>query len=316
MKRSLMLLLVFCIALSIGAASASFASSAVRAPDRDAASYTLSGRVYEGQTGLEPPNSKPLQGVTVSLYCSNNQNEQGTFLRSVETDANGWYGLTVYDSDVCEYFNIVETNPPHYISNGATTVGGSAITADWIQYSTVEQSLSEQTLTGNKFWDELPVLSGYVYAGETGVDPPGSAPIPGVTVSLYCSNNAGVQGTLLRNTTTDAQGRFDLQVQSGDACDYFNIIETDPAGYTSNGVTTMGGNAINANWIEYAVPLDDKNLTDNKFWDQPPATATFTPTPTRTPTPTHTPTPTRTPTGQPTSTWTPTPTRTPTGQPT
>ena len=32
----------------------------------------LTGRVYEGDTGVEPPGSSPIQGVTVSLYCSNN----------------------------------------------------------------------------------------------------------------------------------------------------------------------------------------------------------------------------------------------------
>ncbi len=124
-------------------------ANSVSAP---AQQYTLSGRVYEGATGVEPPLSTPLQGVTVSLYCSNNAWEHGVFLRSTTTDANGWYGLAVTDQEAttCEYLNIVETNPPGYISNGATTVGGSAITADWIQYTTPLDGL---TLTGNKFWD-------------------------------------------------------------------------------------------------------------------------------------------------------------------
>ncbi len=123
------------------------AAESIAAPEQQ---YTLSGRVYDGETGLEPPNSTPLQGVTVSLYCSNDQWNKGIFLRSTTTDANGWYGLDVYDGDVCEYFNIVETDPAGYVSQGATTVGGSVVDANWIQYSV---PLAGKTLTGNKFWD-------------------------------------------------------------------------------------------------------------------------------------------------------------------
>jgi len=121
---------------------------------RSQQSYTLSGRVYDGQTGLEPPNSTPIQGVTVSLYCSANQSQQGTLLTSTTTDVNGWYGLDT--SAVCEYYNIIETDPGGYTSNGATTVGGSVITANWIEYA---GSLDNKTLTGNKFWDQGPATN-------------------------------------------------------------------------------------------------------------------------------------------------------------
>ena len=116
-----------------------------------AQTYTLSGRVYEGNVGLEPPNSTPLQGVTVSLYCSNNHGVQGTFQYSTTTDSYGWYGLNISDTVACEYYNIVETDPVGYFSNGATTVGGNVINENWIEYT---YPLDGQTLTGNKFWDE------------------------------------------------------------------------------------------------------------------------------------------------------------------
>ncbi|NOZ28115.1 MAG: hypothetical protein GXP39_08695 [Chloroflexi bacterium] len=112
------------------------------------AQYVLEGRVYDGNVGEEPPLSSPIQGVTVSLYCSNNAWEKGTFLRSTVTSATGWYGLEVRET--CEYYNIVETDPPGYTSMGASTVGGSVIDANWIQYT---QPLDGLTLTGNKFWD-------------------------------------------------------------------------------------------------------------------------------------------------------------------
>jgi len=154
MKRILIFLLLLSLLLWGGLTWTSQAFHIQNALANVGANYTLSGRVYEGTTGLEPPQSTPIQGAAVSLYCSNNANEQGTLLRSTTTDSNGWYGLAAYDSDACEYYNIIETDPPGYESNGASSVDGNVITANWIQYSTATRPLSEQTLTGNKFWDQ------------------------------------------------------------------------------------------------------------------------------------------------------------------
>ncbi|MCD6291818.1 MAG: DUF11 domain-containing protein, partial [Anaerolineae bacterium] len=134
-------------------------------------------------------------------------------------------------------------------------------------------------------------LSGYVYEGDV---PDTSTPLEGVTVSLYCSNNRDQQGNLLRSTTTSSTGSYALE--ASEICEYYNIIETDPSGYTSTGATTIGGSAITANWIQYTYPLGGQTLTDNDFWDRGPSTATPTATPTTTPTPTGTATPTLTPT--------------------
>jgi len=142
----------------------------------------------------------------------------------------------------------------------------------------------------------LYVLQGRVYEGDTGLEPPNSTPLQGVTVHLYCANNAFTRGTLLRSTTTDSEGWYGLDVYGGDVCEYFNIVEIDPLGYISNGASTVGGNVITANWIEYSVPLRDKTLTGNKFWDRRQTTNT----PAPTPPPTATPTPTKTPTLLPT----------------
>jgi len=55
-----------------------------------AADWTFQGRVYEGNVGVEPPHSQPLQGVTVSVYGANNPYpDPGTFIRSTTTDAQG-----------------------------------------------------------------------------------------------------------------------------------------------------------------------------------------------------------------------------------
>ncbi len=57
---------------------------------------TLSGRVYEGKTGEEPPLSIPLQNVRVDLHCSNeNYPDLGAIIDTQYTNDQGWYGLDV-----------------------------------------------------------------------------------------------------------------------------------------------------------------------------------------------------------------------------
>ncbi len=114
-----------------------------------ATSWTLQGRVYEGEVGTEPPTSRPLPGVTVAAYgASNPYPDEGIFIISTTTDSDGWYGLTVPAG--YEYYHIRETDPAGYSSLGATTVNGTVRTANWIEYVI---PLDGQTLTGNKFWD-------------------------------------------------------------------------------------------------------------------------------------------------------------------
>ena len=229
------------------------------------AEWTLEGRVYEGDVGVEPPHSRPLQDVTVSLYGSNNPYpDSGTFLRSTTTDAEGWYGLIVYDDDAYEYFHIRETDPAGYTSVGATTLDGTVRTSNWIEYVI---PLDGKTLTGNKFWDRTLVLSGRVYKGEVGDE---SQPLEGVTVSLHGANNPYPDaGELIATTTTNAEGWYGLTVPDG--YEYYHIRETDPAGYVSIDATTISGTVRASNWIEYsiAIPLDEQTLTGNKFWILP-----------------------------------------------
>ena len=113
---------------------------------------TFSGRVYEGNTGEEPPVSQPLQGVTVAVWGAYNPYpDDGTFIRDTTTNADGWYGLLVCANDgPYEFYHIIETDPSGYTSVGATSVGGTVRTDNWIEY---EVPLEGKTLTGNKFWD-------------------------------------------------------------------------------------------------------------------------------------------------------------------
>ena len=107
----------------------------------------LSGYVYAGDMGDE---STPLNNVTVELYCSNNMGQLGTHVASTTTNTEGWYDLPI--PGICEYYNILETDPPDYASVGATTIGGRVVTSNWIEYAF---PLGGKTLTDNKFWDRL-----------------------------------------------------------------------------------------------------------------------------------------------------------------
>ena len=112
----------------------------------------LSGRVYKGDQGTEPPASTALSGVTVKLYGSYNLGDLGTQIGSTTTDSQGWYGLTATTG--YEYYTIEETDPSGYHSVGATSVGGTVLNDNQIHYSTASAPLAAQTLTGNKFWDK------------------------------------------------------------------------------------------------------------------------------------------------------------------
>jgi hypothetical protein len=49
---------------------------------------------------------------------------------------------------------------------------------------------------------------------------------------------------------------------------YYNLVETDPAGYTSVVAQSAGGAVRGAGWIQYGSPLAGKALGGNNFWDK------------------------------------------------
>ena len=109
----------------------------------------LSGKVFNGNQGDE---SSPISGVTMKLYGSNNEGSLGSQIAGTTTNSSGWYQLLA--STGYEFYTIEETDPSGYQSIAATSTDGTVITSNRIQYSTAGEPLSDQTKTGNKFWDK------------------------------------------------------------------------------------------------------------------------------------------------------------------
>jgi hypothetical protein len=137
MKRSSITVLLVCCLIVLGSGWAH--------------AQSFSGRVYDGASGVE---TTPLSGVTVTLYGSNNSGSVGTAIASTTTNSSGWYGLIYRES--YEYYNIVETDPSGYNSTGASSVDGTVVSSNQIQYT---YPLTGKTLTGNKFYDQVPQTS-------------------------------------------------------------------------------------------------------------------------------------------------------------
>ena len=109
----------------------------------------FTGNVYRGH---EPDTSTPLDGVTVTLYGSNDANVWGDKLDDGITDDNGAYTLSA-DQQVYEYYHIVETDPPGYHSTSVQAgTGGTEVNYNWIRY----ENPPPGTYEGNLFWDEVP----------------------------------------------------------------------------------------------------------------------------------------------------------------
>jgi hypothetical protein len=157
----------------------------------------FSGRVYEGDY---PDETHKLQGVTVSVWGSNGQYPAaGTFLRSDDTDTDGWYGINVCSSDGSwEFYHLRETDLAGYESVQASAVVQTGVTvkdANWIQYA---RPLAGKTLTGNKFWDRRP---GTATPTATGVLPPTSTPTATPTRTPTATWPAGTTPTVTPTAT-------------------------------------------------------------------------------------------------------------------
>ncbi len=137
----------------------------------------LSGVVYEGQAGS---TANPLAGVLLDLTCSDSEQAQGTWINGATSDEDGFYALPAYVG--CEYYHIVEHDPPTYLSSGSASTGGSVVTSNWIRYTA---PLAGKELGGNDFWDYVPGPEDDVPPGNwTDFSPTGWSNLPNATCSI------------------------------------------------------------------------------------------------------------------------------------
>ena len=152
-RRLWPLLFILCLIVIASLAEPVGSEPLARAPAVDLAStWAFSGRVYDG-VPYDPSN--PIQGVTISLYGSNNPASGGNYgqlLDHTVSSSSGWWVLSADDriDGIWEYYYLVETQPTGYASIDATSVGGAKCGNDCIVYT---WPLSGKTFTGNKFWD-------------------------------------------------------------------------------------------------------------------------------------------------------------------
>lgn len=111
------------------------------------AATTFSGQVLEGSA--EQPAG--ISDVTVTLYCSDNTGETGSFVSMAVSGENGAFALEGPDS--CEFFNIVLSVPEGRVAAGAASTGGTVISPTWIQYTL---PLARKPLSGNTFSLQAP----------------------------------------------------------------------------------------------------------------------------------------------------------------
>lgn len=270
-----------------------------------------------------------IKGVRLDSYGSSNGwmmiseagNQRRFFPRvTYKTTANEYmvvFGYEYSPTDIDVKFSRVKADDGALRQVDSTISGGTynenrpAIASDvgWSYLAVWEDSQNAGTLGIDLYGETVSVyhFSGNAWEGEGGDR---TVPLPNVAIKLYCSNDAGLPGTLVTATQTNLTGYYLLVVN--ETCEYYNILETDLAGYESVMASSVDGIAINSNWIQYLGPISGKVLSNNEFWDRRPATPTPTSTPTRTPTSSPTPLESSTPTPTPTWTNTPTPTLTPT----
>ncbi len=212
--------------------------------------FILSGKVYSGTTGLEPPNVTPISGVTVKLWGTNNSGYKDVEISSTTTNSSGWYSVSVDIGDYqYEYFIIEETDPGGYYSHGATSVGGTVLTSNRIQYNTVSDLQAGKTLTGNKFWDKLPASDITVRGNSVTISDGDSSPSTSDHTDFGSADVSG--GTVDRTYTIQNTGSATLSISgvslSGSHSGDFSVTSSPSAsisaGATSNFTVRFNPNA-------------------------------------------------------------------------
>ena len=229
-------------------------------------SFTLSGKVFNGNTGNE---TTPISGVNVTLWGANDSGVKiSPSITSSTTDANGWYGLTfLMRGNIYDYYIIEETDPGGYYSVDATSVSGTKLSNNMIQYTF--NGLSGTT-TGNKFWDkpnapDINVQGNGISIPDGDVTPVtadgtdfGLTYLGGRDSMGFTVKNTGTAVLNLTGVTLSGSGDFSvhktpaLTVAVGDQT-YFNLYFMPTAAGVRKATVNIGNNTTAKNPYDFAI---------------------------------------------------------------
>jgi hypothetical protein len=229
--------------------------------------FTLAGRVFNGNTGDE---STPIPNVQVILWGADVSGVKvSPSITSATTGADGWYGLTfMLRGNMYNYYIIEEVDPGGYYSVGATSVSGTKISNNMIQYTLNELN---GTLTGNKFWDK-PYAPDIDVQGKNDISIPDGDVTPAIAdgtdrglVTLgvldsfaFTVENTGTAVLNLSGVTLSGSGDFSvhktpaLTVAVGDQT-HFNLYFTPTAVGVRSATVNIGNNTTAKNPYDFVV---------------------------------------------------------------
>ena len=209
--------------------------------------FAISGDGTKSRLNPDVAYKAAIREYLVAFEYEYSASDHDVYRRRVASDA------TLPDSDAA-------------VSAASSNEGRPSVAADKGQGYLVawEDGRNSATMGVDIYGDivRVPVFSGFVLFNF------GTVPLNGVTVELYCSSDSVNLGSLIASTTTGSDGWFGLTALG--TCGYYNVRETDRPGFTSLSATTVGGAAVNQNWVQYVYPLEGKTLTGNVFRDTNP----------------------------------------------
>ncbi len=212
----------------------------------------LKGVVFEDHNldNQQETGDQGIAGVELSLWQYNGTTYVNTGKTAV-TDAGGNYD---FPSLLPGTYQVVKTNPPGYLSVGATAgtidggSDGTVTTPDVISGIVLQDGGCNCNCVNNNFAVALPAsLSGYVYhdVNDDGQREPGEPGIGGVTLQIVPISVVGTPPTAPIQVVTGADGSYSVAGLNPGIWEVDEV--TQPAGYL-DGVDragTAGGLAIN-----------------------------------------------------------------------
>jgi large repetitive protein len=204
---------------------------------------SISGRVVADpdNNGVFGGNDTPIAGVTVELL-----NSTGVVIATTTTDANGNYSFPNLGPGA---YTVRETQPTGF-GDGIDRPGTLGATSPSNDRFSVTLGYGQNSVNNDFYEIPQASLAGSVFvdADNDGVQDAGEAPIPGTTVTLTGTDEAG--NAVTRTATTDANGNYSF---TGLRAGSYTVTETQPAGFLdgkdsrpANPGGTLGNDVVSA----------------------------------------------------------------------